>query len=132
MDRTRFETLLEAYGADFSRWPADVRDAAAVFVAQNADAADVLAEARALDAALEPARGVPDTSALAARILANAPRRSAQTGFDRRALMALAACAIFGVVLGFSGGLLAPLPPMEDDDAYFATAFEAPMIGDEG
>jgi hypothetical protein len=26
MDRTRFETLLDAYGADFSRWPAGERD----------------------------------------------------------------------------------------------------------
>lgn len=131
MDRLRFETLLEAYGANFSRWPADEREAAAAFAAQSAEAADALAEARALDAALEPARAVPDTSALAARILAGAPRRTASTGFDRRALMALAACALFGVVLGFGGGLLAPLPPLEDD-AYFAMAFEAPMIGDEG
>ena len=34
-------------------------------------------------------------------------------------------------VLGFGGGLLAPLPPLEDD-AYFAMAFEAPMIGEGG
>ncbi|MBN8606768.1 MAG: hypothetical protein J0L81_07610 [Caulobacterales bacterium] len=131
MDRMRFETLLEAYGADFSRWPAEERGAAESFAARNAEVGEALAEARALDAALEAARAVSDTSALAARILACAPSGAAPVGFDRRALMALAACALFGVVLGFGGGLLAPLPPMEDDE-YFAMAFEAPMIGEEG
>lgn len=130
MDRTRFETLLDAYGADFSRWPAHERAAAAVFAAQNgAEVAAALDEARRLDAALEQARAVPDTSALAARVLAMAPKRAAQ-GFDRRALMALAACAVFGMLVGYGGGLLAP-PPIEDD-AYFAMAFEAPMMGEDG
>jgi len=43
--------------------------------------------------------------------------------------LALAACAVFGVVLGYGGGLLAP-PPLEDD-VHFTMAFEAPF-GDEG
>ena len=34
----------------------------------------------------------------------------AAPGFDRRAMLALAACAVFGVVLGYGGGLLAPAP----------------------
>jgi hypothetical protein len=122
MDRERFLHLLEAYGGDFRRWPAETRALAAAYAAQDADAASALAEARALDRALDAARhGAEPSAALAARILAQAPRAAA---FDRRALFALAACAVFGVVIGYGGGLLAP-PPAEDE--YFAVAFEAPL-----
>lgn len=128
MDRERFEHLLEAYGADFRRWPAETRADAVAYAAQNADAAAAVTEAQAMDQVLAAARLEPAPSPdLAARILAQAPR--SQRGFDRRALLALAACAVFGVVLGYGGGLLAP-PPLEDD-VYFTMAFEAPF-GDEG
>lgn len=135
MDRTRFESLAAAYGADFQRWPANERAAAAAYAgAHEAEAAAVLAEARASDAMLDAGRvAEPDTGLLAARILAQAPKRR-DAGFDRRAMLALAACAVFGVLLGYGGGLLAP--PMETDDAAFAAAFEAPFFiddaGDEG
>lgn len=132
MDRARFEYLLEAYGAELSRWPANERAAAAVFLAQNGDGlAEALATARALDAQLDEARAVPDTAALAARILATAPRPARM--FNARAALALAACAVLGLVLGYGGGRLAPLA--DEDDGYFATAFEAPLtepLGEEG
>jgi hypothetical protein len=129
MDRERFEHLLAAYGGDLNRWPAEERAAAAAQAAQDATAATALRDARALDRALNEARDdVGDTSALAARIVAHAPR--AQAWLDRRAMLALAACAVFGVLLGYGGGLLAPTPDL--DDAYFATAFEAPLMGEEG
>lgn len=129
MDRERFDQLLAAYGGDLGRWPAEDRTAAAAFAAQDADAAAALKEAAALDRVLDSAReDAPDTSALTARILAQAPR--ALPWLDRRAMFALAACAVFGVVLGYGGGLLAPA---EVDEAYFAAAFEAPFpVGDEG
>ncbi len=130
MDRERFEHLLAAYGGDLRRWPAQERAAATLYAAQSAEAAGALREAQALDRALDHARGeMSDTSALAARILAGAPR--AAVWLDRRALFVLAACAIFGLVLGYGGGRLAP--PADVYDAYFATAFEAPLlIGEEG
>lgn len=130
MDRERFEVLLDAYGADFRRWPADARAAGEAFAAANADAAGLWREAQALDRALNLAADAPDTGALASRILATAPRGRA--GFDARAALALAACAVFGVVLGYGGGMLAPLA--DQDDGYFAATFEAPFaeIGDEG
>ena len=129
MDRERFNHLLEAYGGDFRRWPAEERAGAAVFVAQDVEAAAALKETQALDRVFDQATAGPgDTSQLAARILAHAPR--AQPWFDRRAVLALAACAVFGVVLGYGGGLLAPA---DADDAYFAAAFEAPfLIGEDG
>ncbi|MGD9815071.1 MAG: hypothetical protein AB7Q23_02295 [Hyphomonadaceae bacterium] len=135
MDRTRFGQLAEAYGADLQRWPAHQRAAAAAYAAAHKGEADaILADARATDAVLDAGRaGEPDTSALAGRILAQAPKRQS-AGFDRRAMFALAACAVFGVLIGYGGGLLAP--PIETDDAHFAAAFEAPFfaddVGDEG
>lgn len=127
MDRARFEALLAAYGADVNRWPDGERADAQAFVVAHGDKVDdARQEAREIDAMLAHASGTPNTNALAARILAAAPRRAEV--FDRRALLALAACAVFGVVLGYGGGLLAPAPL--EDDSYFAMAFEAP--GDEG
>ena len=129
MDRERFATLLDAYGADFRRWPAETRAAAAAFAARNAEAATLIAEAQKLDAVLDTAREVAAPSPqLADRILAFAPR-VVRPAFDRRAMLALAACAVFGVVLGYGGGLLAPTPI--EDDSYFSMAFEAPFE-DEG
>jgi hypothetical protein len=130
MDRERFEVLLDAYGGDFQRWPADARAGGEAFAAQDAEAAVLLREAQALDRALSLAGDAPDTSALMARILAAAPRRRA--AFDTRAALALAACAVFGIVLGYGGGMLAPLA--DQDDGYFTAAFEAPFDddGDEG
>lgn len=131
MDRERFADLLDAYGADFRRWPADARAAATALAAQNSDAAALIAEARAVDAVLDSARDSAAPSAdLAARILASAPR-ARSSGFDRRAMVALAACAVFGVLIGYGGGMLAPAPV--EDDSYFSMAFEAPsMFEDEG
>lgn len=131
MDRERFAELLDAYGADFRRWPAETRAAAAAYAAQNAEAAALIAEARKLDAVLDAGREqAPPSAELADRILAFAPR-VVRPAFDRRAMLALAACAVFGVVIGYGGGLLAPAPL--EDDAYFSMAFEAPLaFEDEG
>ncbi len=131
MDRERFVALLDAYGADFRRWPAETRAGAAAFAAQHGEAAVLIAEARKLDAVLDGARDDAQPSAnLAARIMASAPRAQ-RPAFDRRAMFALAACAVFGVVIGYSGGLLAPVPA--EDDSYFSMAFEAPVaFEDEG
>lgn len=128
MDRERFTELLDAYGADFRRWPAELRADAAAFAAQDAEAAALMADARKLDAMLDAREDAVPSPDLADRILAFAPR-VVRPAFDRRALLALAACAVFGVVLGYGGGLLAPAPI--EDDSYFSMAFEAPLE-DEG
>jgi hypothetical protein len=104
MDRERFEHLLAAYGADFARWPEEARGAAALFASEHAaELEQSLRDARALDAALREAREPElDTRLLASRILAGAPRAS-RWALDAGALVALAACAAFGVVLGYGG-----------------------------
>lgn len=133
MDRQRFDYLLEAYGADFAHWPAEEREAAAAFAAAHAPALDeALHDARALDAMLDTRRVAGDApELLSARILA-AHKRQRGAGLDWRAAAALAACAVFGVALGYGGGLLAPVA---DDGDYFVSAFEAPFAefdGEEG
>lgn len=133
MDRQRFEHLLEAYGADFARWPAEERTAGEAFVAAHADAARLVADERALDEALDGGRTPPVASdLLAARILA--AHRRQRSGPNWRAVAALAACAVFGVLAGYGGGMMAPVA--EDEAAYFASVFEAPVYdleeGEEG
>ncbi len=132
MNRERFEQILAAYGADPRRWPEAERAAAEAFAAANAVAASVVADEAGLDRMLDHAAQTSDTSALAARILAQASPRAAKA-FDTRALIALAACAVFGVIVGYGGGQFAPLA--DADDYYFSAAFEAPLVdsvGDEG
>lgn len=134
MDRQRFEHLLEAYGASFARWPAEERAAGEAYAAAHRDdVAALLAAEHALDDALgarETLTGASDL--LAARILAAHKRQ--RGAVDWRAVAALAACAVFGVVIGYGGGLLAPVA--DDEAAYFASAFEAPFDvvedGEEG
>lgn len=135
MDRARFEDLLAAYGADFQRWPEDVRVAGEAFAhAHAAEVEPMLRDARGLDRALDLAttRGEAAPELLVRRILKHAPKAQMR-GFDRRAIMALAACAVFGVIVGYSGGLFAPPPSV--DESYFSAAFAAPWEsgpGDEG
>ena len=50
-----FERLLDVYGGDRTRWPAEARAAAAQLVARDAKARRMLAEAEALDRVLERA-----------------------------------------------------------------------------
>lgn len=131
MDRERFKHLLEAYGADFARWPAEERQAGEAYAAAHADEFAVSrADERALDALLNAHRA-PDAGApelLTARILAAHKR---QRAVDWRAVAALAACAVFGVLIGYGGGLMAPVA--DDEAVYFEAAFEAPFAAlDEG
>lgn len=131
MNRERFEHLLSAYGADIRRWPAAEREAASAFAAQAE--AGALAEERALDAALDALAAPPkDYALLEARILKQAPKPGAAGGIDTRAIWALAACAVFGVLLGYGGGRLAPTQTVAESEDYFSMAFEAPFDLGEG
>lgn len=134
MDRQRFEHLLEAYGADFARWPAEEYQAGEAYAAAHADEVAMLsADERALDALLDAHRvSVAAPELLAARVLAAHKRQ--RSAIDWRAAAALAACAVFGVLVGYGGGLMAPVA--DDEAAYFASAFEMPVYdlneGEEG
>ena len=135
MDRARFEYLLDAYGADFRRWPPQERDAAVAFARANVEAlAPLLNAARTLDAKLNWATDAPPASSdLINRIMAAASRArpAPPRKFAPAAGWALAACTLLGVLIGYGGGALAA--PSADQDDYFTAAFEAPpAINDTG
>lgn len=81
---TAFENVLDTFGGDPTRWPAEKRGRLMSLAAEDADAARLLREAKALDAVLTKAGGLPvrDTRALADRIAAavanTAPGQPAQ------------------------------------------------------
>lgn len=81
---TAFENVLDTFGGDPARWPAERRERFVRLAAADADAARLLREAKALDAVLTKAGGLPagDTRALAERIAAavanTAPGQPAQ------------------------------------------------------
>ena len=108
MTETRFRELLDAYGADPRRWPADERGAAEAFSA-SAQAQTSLAEARQLDAALEAFASPGPSFELRQAVLAAAPR-GRSSPFSRVRPFGLwsgagwAAAAAAGVVLGVSLG----------------------------
>lgn len=127
MDQARFDAIVAAYGADPRRWPIEERAAAQAF-ARNAGAD--LSTARALDALLDlaPAPSAP-SDLLQARILRAMPKPAVFP--VRRIAAALAACAVFGLALGYGAGVNAPA---NDVEQVLAWAFESPAdawLGEE-
>jgi len=92
MTLAEFARLLDVYGGDRTRWPAEARAAAAHLVARDAGARRLLAEAEALDRLLEraPLPALATEAALADRIVAAAQRS------PRIATIAGARAAAFG------------------------------------
>ncbi len=76
MTVAEFTRLLEVYGAERTRWPAEARAAAAHLIAADRQARKLLAETEALDRVLEraPVPAAPVEAALAERIIAAAQR----------------------------------------------------------
>ncbi len=76
MTIAEFERLLEVYGSDRTRWPVEARAGAGQLVARDRAARRLLAEAEALDRALEraPLPSLAREAELAERILAAARR----------------------------------------------------------
>ena len=120
----RLKALAEAYGADLCRWPASERPFAESLVATDPAARAALEEAAALDVLLDASPRPTPSAALAARILAAAPKaREARAHLGRifwflGAGWAAAACA--GVVAGV--GLTTHLTADEQADAVLYQA----------
>ncbi|MDB5445920.1 MAG: hypothetical protein JWQ97_1237 [Phenylobacterium sp.] len=110
MKKERFEELAEAYGGEIARWPAEVReDAALLAAAELGFAQAVLAREARLDATLDVLPRVSAPAALFERIVAAAPavrrRRSWSLWIAPAGLgAALAAVAAAGVMLGAQVG----------------------------
>jgi anti-sigma-K factor RskA len=115
----RLRAIVDAYGADPTRWPAAERAAAEALLADSAAAQALVAEATDLDAALDAVPALQPTAAMRTAILAAAPRPSARSLFAqlhegwsdllgelggwRMGGAVLAASLVLGIV---SGGLL--------------------------
>ncbi len=133
MDATRFSDLIAAHGAEPRRWPEADRPEALRFIAAHPEQAEtLLAEARALDAALEPVRSpAPDASAFTARLMA---RPAFAPAVPRWAGMAAALALAVGLGAGWTG---AALQGGETADEYYTLAFagleeaEAAWLGEE-
>jgi hypothetical protein len=74
MTLERFSALAEAFGADMRRWPEADRAAARALAQDSAPARTRLAEADALDAALDLSRVASPSPELRQRILSAAPK----------------------------------------------------------
>jgi hypothetical protein len=139
MTRERMQALLDAYGANALRWPEAEREGAQAWAAAHAEAFAAMArEAEALDAALAfDVRDSADDETLAQRVLAMRDGNVVAVDFGRgrvandwrRPAAALAACAVLGLAIGFTGA------PRHDDiamdlDAAFGAAFDMHAYGD--
>lgn len=125
MDAQRFEILAEAHGGLISRWPAAEQDAAYAWLAEAPEAAQaVLAEALALDEALDVLRPPSPSTALRDAILAAAPAPTRRWTLARWLTgagigAALAAASAAGVVVGVQ---VAEGPAVSSDATLAASA----------
>lgn len=115
----RFAALVEAYGADFERFPLHERSAAKALLLRSREAREVLSAAQAFDGILAAARENLPTPALEQR-LDSIPQRFAQERarprllpFRSRQQTVLAAAA--AVLLGLIGERYAPDDTLELD-----------------
>lgn len=123
MRLTRFQTLLDARGADIERWPAEDRAAATALLADSEAACEALAEARALDRALSASADEPASWLLRAAIMdipdshdrsATPPADSDAPGgwlLRRRVLAAGWTAVAASALIGFAVGMWWPAEP---------------------
>jgi hypothetical protein len=109
MTRRRLGALIETYGADPERWPAEERAPAEALLARSPEFAADLALARRIDIALDEASLAPAGADLRRRILAVPDRRPAWREildalwpFESvlRPAAGLATAAVLGIVVG--------------------------------
>ena len=108
MDLDQYLRLLEAYGADFERWPAEQRSSAERLVLQSEQARQARREAEVLDALLDQSSSPEPSDILRARVLGIPGQhhlsrtKSAPSSLGRAIAPALglAAAALLGIAVG--------------------------------
>jgi hypothetical protein len=112
----RFRALLEAYGADFARWPEEERAPAQAFLASSSEAARWWADERRIDQALDAALDLAPSPALlrqVAEIPARHPRAEAMGALGRLRHWVVGAAALAAV--GAAVGAITPEPTPSSD-----------------
>ena len=127
MNRDRFFTIVEAYGAEPRRWPAAERVDALAFAEADVEAFARLREAGILDGVLDESRPLAPSAALRRRVVEAGPRPRRRTSPLRWFApgAGLAAAGVAGLVFGAS--LLAP--PEVQTDAVLAEADAYEILG---
>ena len=125
----QFEALLDAYGAEPRRWPADRRAAAEALLARSPEAQALCATAARLDALLDGAAPAPVPAHLIGRVLASAPGMATPKKSRLGGLLRPAAGLAFAALLGLGlGGLISPFAVANGETADMETV--ALAIGD--
>lgn len=126
MGLERFQELIDAYGAEPSRWPLAERAGAEALLAVDAQARSLVTDAAALDALLNAAAAPEPSDLLRHRVLRAAPRaRAAISRFGWASGAGWAAAAAAGVLVGVSIGQQMSLAWQADAVLEQATAWSA-------
>jgi predicted anti-sigma-YlaC factor YlaD len=118
MTLDRFSQLLDAYGAEPSRWPAHERAIGELLVAGDARARALQNTASMLDAHLDAFEVAEPSAHLQARILEIPIRHQPQRARFRLAGWQLAALALVPCALGFVSGALTSDNGDAQDDGW--------------
>ena len=146
MKLNRLSAILEAYGADPQRWPAEEREAALALTKSSVPAARALAEARTLDSLLLQ-QSLPDIAEeterftlLHSAIVSGTRRHLAPTWFGRwfgfdlapsqlwPSIAGLALASVLGFAVGL-GGLLQTETDHEPDEIAVLSPIDLSAIG---
>lgn len=107
MTLERLREILAAYGADQEHWPAAERDAALALLTASPEAREAARDAMALDDLLarydNPAAGAFDPRRVVAATQSAAPANDNRVEIRWHNLAGLAAAAVVGFVVGWSG-----------------------------
>lgn len=124
MTRNEFDTAIDRYGGDLSRWPPELARAAKTFADADAEAAAALRAAQRLDGLLaEVAEPTPADAALIGRIVAHqrANRRETELRPTRRLAAWASAAAALMLMTGFAAG--AVVQPDDSSDTIAELMF---------
>ena len=136
MDATRFEELIDAYGARLERWPEVEREAARAYAMASPETSRLLAEALTLDQALDAWTLPPESAALRETIVSAAPGPRARAFVLRPIRLwwagaGLAAACAMGMVVGANldrAGLLTT-PTTDSGTALLSTSDSLTVFG---
>jgi hypothetical protein len=131
MTLARLAELLDAYGAEPTRWPAAERAAAEALLASDPRGAELQRAARSLDERLDMVEVSEPSAHLQARVLEIPIRHAAAPVRVMFAGWRLAAVALLPCALGFASGALLNDEPQDDGWSELSTLVPPGDVADE-